>query len=695
MATAVHVRDLAFLPPQKVWAMKGRYEVTFDDNVVLELAGRHIKLSWPYWGVTRRYNNVPIPSSICYKPGQIPSDDYHIDLMSKVNYLGRKAGVSGEELRFILSQSIYADAFNLSVDKLLPYCTTLDVDTLWDIMKHPDYAVIPEWAERYPTGYDEDGTDMVEKAYQIIEKILKDKSMDRNVSAMSVRDRTLKVNQILQSYIRGKTSGIDSRVHSWQVWEGLFVGMNKPASRLKEADATSRAHIYNTENIAMSEYASRKLQLAASVLMSFYIGDCGTKDYHIHTFHDTKSDRSAFKDMVGMYFRLSDQEPWRPIVAEDWDAVVGRELHFRSTMTCLGLSHQTVCSTCLGDLAFNFSKDTSPGILASSSVAEKGSQGILSTKHLDFLRKILELMLTDTMRQYLDKDDGCSHKGLVLAARPARGTWDEYSLAIPANLYSELSQVAFYEDIDSIDETSLPDINELTFMREDSAGLYNSESIDVRMGVCGNFSKQFLDYFTAHMSNCEVVNKMHLIPLKDWDMDAPIIQYTNRSESMAEFVMALETKIRSVASDSDDEDSVKAALEGHGIRIKNGVAKTVTLVEHKGSTEAQCTAALFEMHRFVKRKLDGIPMTHLATILAISRVESLDNAFPAVGFDPENLEFGKGKRFVDHNRLMGMRSLGPMFIYQWQQEYLNNVSCYTVAERPASLFDGVLATIKV
>lgn len=691
-ATPVHVRELAALSPRDIWRTKGRYNVTFDDGVTMEVPSRYLKLSWPYWGMTRAYSQVPIPSTLLLLPGDPPSDDRHITLMSLANKLGRDAGIPLTDLRYMLSQHIYADAFNLTVDQLLSYCSTLDVDTMSAIMEHPEYQIIHEWKVKYPTGYDEEGVDMVEKAYTIIEKkILVDPVMASNTAVMSVLDRTISVNNILQAYHRGKGSGIDSRIYSIQIWDGLFGGLTNPADRLKEADAASRAHIYNTANIAMAEFASRKFQLIANVLMGFWIGDCGTKHVQRHTFRDTTGGEKEFEKFIGINFRKPGEVKWRPIEQSSWEEIVNNPIEFRTTMCCEGLKKQMVCSTCLGEIAYNFSEMTSPGMVASTSVAEKGSQGILSTKHLDFLRKLLALVLTPHIRQYMDEPKHMSQKGLVLRRKPEIGTWAEYELAIPSRVHAELSQVAFYDNLDAVDETSLPDINDLIFMRKLEDGSYDADAVDVRMGICGNFSKQFLQYYLSRRNDIRVTDKQAFIPLDQWNHRNPIILYTNRSESMAEFVSALETKIRSVASDRQDDDSMEAALRGTGHKVgKNGVAKTATLVDHIGSTEAQCTAAMLDMNRFISRKLKGIPMTHIASLLAVSRVESYDNPFPAVGFDEQPVL--DGKRFMDHNRLMGMRSWAPMLIFQYQQRYMNDVSMYTQHKRPASLFDGAFKT---
>jgi len=692
----VHIRDLRMLPAEKVWKMRGRYDVTFDDGVTLPVSSRHVKLSWPYWALSRYYPQVSTPSSLCFKPGDVSTDDRHIDFMSIAAVLAREAGVDLGDTRYILSQHVYADAFNLTVKHLLPYCTTIDIDTMRDIYDHPDFQIILRWAVEHPTGYDSEGNDKVEDAYQIIEGILlRDPNLAMNPLAMSVKDGTMKMNQILQAYVRGKTSEIDSRVYTNQVWEGFFNGLHKLASRLKEAGATSRSHLYNTDNIAEAEYGSRKLQLVANVLMNFSYDDCGTTEAHEFTFTELEHHKQAFKAMKGMRYRFENEGgPWRRFEPEDFEKVKDRPLLFRSAMTCRHLAKQGLCAGCMGDLIFNLSEDTSPGHLASTSISEKGSQGILSTKHLDFLRALLKLILTPPMQQYLDKFEKDSQKGLKLKGKPLTGAWNEYELVISDKLYSELSQIAYHENMDDVDETALPEINDLTFQRYDKEGeLQFEESVDARMGVCGNFSKAFLRYFLKHRDKLRFVKKLVHIPLKEWHTAQPLLIYTNRSESMAEFVAGLETKLRSVAADKNDEADDVISVDNSVKMNKKGKVKTLTLVEMGGATERQCTYALFDTFRYIGRKLNGVPMCHVGIMLAVSRVESPTDSFPAVGFDREEANEVSGKRFVDHNTLIGIRSGAPMLLFQGQQDYLNNVGFWVNEKRPASLYDGAFPTL--
>ncbi|MCT7476102.1 hypothetical protein N5V81_14050 [Escherichia coli] len=53
--------------------------------------------------------------------GQVATDDLHLDFMSEAAVLARKAGVDLAEARYILSQHVYADAFNMTVKNLLSY----------------------------------------------------------------------------------------------------------------------------------------------------------------------------------------------------------------------------------------------------------------------------------------------------------------------------------------------------------------------------------------------------------------------------------------------------------------------------------------------------------------------------------------------------------------------------------------------
>lgn len=695
-ATPVHVRDLCKLNSDQVWLLRGVYDVSFDDGVTLRMSGRHIKLSWPYWGLTQFYPQVPISSNMAYKHGDTATDDAHLRFMSLAAVAARKAGVDLADTRYLLSQHVYANAFNLTVKNLLSYCVTIDYDTMMEIYQHENFKLIIEWSKHYPTGYDEEGNDKVEEAYQLIEKIFKDPRLSNNLVVMSVLDRTLKMDQILQAYIRGKTSEIDSRVYSNQVWEGFFTGLHSVISRLKEAGATSRSHLYNTDKIADAEYASRKLQLAANVLMFFDYEDCGTHHVHRHTFTNSPLEEAKFKAMKGMRYRFEGTGgPWLRFEDGEFKKVLNKPIEFRTAMCCKGMSRQTICATCMGDLIYNLSPGTSPGHLASTAISEKGTQGILSTKHLDFLRYLLNLVLSPRMRDYLTEYKHNSVKGISLLEKPQYGTWDEYQLVISDEVYSEISQIAYHEDLDDIDETALPEINDLTFVRLDAEGnILAEDPIDVRMGVCGNFSKSFLRFFLKNRDKLVFPSKKTVrVPLKGWKPSWPILIYTNRSESMAEFVAGLELILRSVASDKSDNFE-QFSDESMRLSKKSGKVKPITLVQMRGATEKQCTHALFYVFKYIQRKLKGIPMTHIAIMLAISRVESPTNPFPAVGFDSEDADAAEGKRFEDHNTLIAMRSAIPMLLFEGQQKNLDNVRFYTSRKRPASLYDNsVAATI--
>ncbi|MGL5397254.1 MAG: hypothetical protein ACRDBQ_18555 [Shewanella sp.] len=696
-ARDVHVRQLCDLDSNQVWKLRGRYRVEFDDGKYLEMSGRHIKMSWPYWGISRMYPEVPIPSYMCYQKDVWSTDERHLDLMSHAAVLARKHNVGLQDTRFILSQHIYADAFNLTVKNLLSYCTTIDMDTMLEIYDHPEYQIIKEWEKQYPSGYDEEGHDMVEEAYKIIEKIIHSPALATNPLAMSVIDKTIKMDQVLQAFVRGKTSEIDSRVYTNQVWEGFFGGLSSVISRLKEAGATSRSHLYNTDKIAEAEYGSRKLQLAANVLTHFSYDDCGTPHFHNYKFHDTKEDKAIFASMEGMKWRFKGDRVWRTFEAKDFDELVGRDIEFRSAMCCLHLAKQGVCAGCMGDLIYNLSWKTSPGHLASTSISEKATQAILSTKHLDFLRHLFQLVISPNLNRFFTAYENSSTKGLMLRSKPELGNWDEYYIAVDDKMFSELLQVGYYEDVNQIDETSLPDVTDVCMIRVNAEGeVISDEVIDVRMGVCGNFSRAFLSFFTHKAKNgVQQIKKNDIrIPLKGWKAKNPFLVYTNRSEPMSEFVAGLETKLRSVAADKNEapfdftsDASVRAS--------KKGRTKIRTLVEMGGATEKQCTYAMLDTFRYINRKLKGVPMTHVGIMLAITRVESPLNMFPAVGFDSEYASDGMGKRFLDHNTLIAQRSAAPMFFFEGQQDDLNNVGFYTELgrKRPASLYDGSFKTL--
>lgn len=688
--TPVHVKDLAMLTSDQIWATDGIYDVTFDDGEVVRLPSRCLKISHPYWAMKRNYPESFIPSDLVYKPKEVPSERKHIDMMSRTYVLAREAGIDIDDIRFILSQEVYAEAYNGTVHHMIAYMTTVDVDTMLEIYEHPAYARIKELAKNYPSGFDDEGEDMVAVAYDIlVEDILRDPEMASNQISRMEANNTTKVDNYLQAFVRGKMSEIDSKLYNNQVWAGFFTGLYRAVDRLKEAAATSRAHLNNTDRIAMSEYGSRKLQLVANVVSHQNMGDCGTTHAHSFTFQKGL-DEDKYKSMVGMYYRFEDdppEQPWRRFNRGQFDFVKDRPLLFRSAMCCNEMANQGVCRYCLGDLLYNLSDMTAPGHIASITISADGSQMILSTKHLDFIRTLFRIHLSADLRRYAKEFKYKSSKGLSLQDKPPRGKWKDYYLVIPSRIFTELNQLTFVNNLSEVDETSLPVVNDLTFAMNYEDTIIDLDTVDARMVVSGNFSRRFLRYFKRNSNRIVERNKFAYLPLDKWSISEPIISYSNQIESVAEFVQSLETKLRSCSSDvPDDDEEVDMNLSGTGLkRAKGGKVRVKVLTDFLGSTEAQCTAALMDTFNFINRKLKGIPMTYVGMMLAVSRVESPTNSFPAVGFDPEHTV--GTKRFVNHNKLIGARSAGAFFHFQLQQMYLDDISFWTERHRPESLYD--------
>lgn len=695
--TSVNVRDLANLTSDQVWRTRGVYSVKFDDGEVLELPSRCIKISWPYWAMTRNYPKVWIPSDLVYRKDEVPSEKKHIDMMSKVYILSREAGIDINDIRYILSQEVYADVYNNTVYHMVGYMTTIDLDTMLEIYEHPAYEHIKELARNHPSGFDDSGEDMVAVAYDILElDILKDPAMKNNAIAKMVQNKTTKIDHFLQAYVRGKMSEIDSKLYNNQVWAGFFTGLYRALDRLKEAAATSRSHLNNTDKIAQAEYGSRKLQLVANVISGQDMGDCGTEHAHSYTFIE-EIDEAKYNAMVGMYFKFDtdpEAQPWRRFNKGGYKDVVGKPLRFRTAMCCKRNSDQAVCRFCLGDIIYNLSDSTAPGHIASITISSDGSQMILSTKHLDFIRLLFRIHLSSELRRYAKEYKFKSTKGLVLQQKPPKGSWKDYYLVIPSKIYTELNQLTFIKNLAEVDETSMPIVNDLTFAMNYEDTIIDLDTVDARMVISGNFSKRFLRYFKQSRTRIVERNKFAYLPLDKWPLGEPVIVYSNQAESTAEFVQGLETKFRSCSSTvPDDDEEVDVNLSSTGLkRDKGGKIRVKVLTDFLGSTEAQCTAALMDSFSYINRKLKGIPMTYVAMMLNVSRVESDENSFPAVGFDPEGSN--GTKHFVNHNQLIGRRSGSSMFFYQTQQSYLDQVSFFVNRCRPEGLSDASFRCVK-
>lgn len=681
----VHVRDLAFLDANKLWKLKGVYSVTFDDGKVIDLPSRYIKLSWPYWGLTRVDSNVKIPSTLCYLPGQIAKDRHHLDFMSHANMLGQEAGISLEKIRWCLFKDVYSVAYNNTVGNLREYVTTMDYDDFIEVYNHPNVQEAIKVMKEYPTGKNIDGKDMTDVAFSLIEEAFDDPQFADNEFVQSIKNESLSVNSGLQAYLRGPLSEINSTIYDIIPAYGFFSGLLSLAAIAKESVATSRSHCFNKDNIADAEYGSRKFQLVGNVIMRHFKDDCGTTHSHKHTFLDTQVDRERYKSMVGMSYRLDNGKKgeWLNFTKGGFDDIVNKPIEFRTGMTCKRLADQGLCRVCIGRLYYNMSRKASPGHLAFTSTSEKGTQGILSTKHLDFLRRLEALMVPPNIADFLEIYKHNTKRALKLLPKIRRLGWDYNNtyLELSPSQMAEIAQLSWTKNLSGFDEMSLSSVTSLTLVRVEDGKVVDYIVQDMQIGTCGNFSKEFIRHCLDTRKYARQHGKVYLLPLNKWKNAKPFMVYSNRSESMSEFVSAMETKIRSVAS-SDGEERIDK-LDGGELLRRGG--KQYDLVSFGGDTEGSCTAALFDLQRFISRKLKGVPMAHLGIILAASRVQSYDNPYPAVGFSENGAN--DGMRFVDHNTLIGLRSAPCMLFFEKQRSYMEQFQYYTDRERPESVFD--------
>ena len=681
-ATKCTVRQLAELTKESLWGLRGVFSVLFDDGETHVMSSRYIKLSWPYWGITRHYSCVKIPSELRYITGELATDNKHRGMLSLAFQIAKeyKSDISIADIRTLLYRELYASAYNNTVEYMLSYMTTIDMDAWVELYTHPLIHEALQLGVKYPEGVNYDGEDMVEVAYTLIEEAFRDPEISRNPVVLAVQDKTIKMDQVLQAFIRGKCAEINSTVYVTPTWDGFLNGINTAAGAAKESRAAARSHVFNTDNIADAEYGSRKFQLVCNVVSNHFAGDCGTTHYHSQEFPDTKESREQLNNMVGINYRFeSGVTTWTPIEKGNIEHLIGKRLQYRTSMCCKGMAKQAVCETCYGEMYYSLSEKASPGHLSTITISKDGTQGILSTKHLDFLRRIVSLIMRGEVSRYFDKYENMQVKGLSLRKSPPRGSWDNYSMVIDQVTYNALEIVRFVNNLNELDAHAVADIGMLTFLELDKDGeVINEDVVNVQMGINGYLSSNFLKYYQSIIDKIEKVGKFYLIPLGGWDSSKHMLQYHNRSESLAEFVDGYEAKVRSNSSFDGEERMTKR-------NRRNTIANLVSM---GGATEEECTHALVDTHRYLERKLKGINLTHIAMVLACSRIESWDNPFPAVGFDSQPADHVNGKRFVDHDTLMGMRSLGGTWLFERQQEYTDNIGIYVRRKIPACAYDG-------
>lgn len=657
----IHVRDLAFAEYDWVLLNQQKYLVEFDDGAFLPMHASHIKLSYPYWGMTRRYSQVPIKSDICYNYHTEVNEAQHKYLCNRVVAEARNVGGIDKEDIWDILYVVYDDAYNLATDELIQYASTIDFLDIDELLTDPDIASVIKNIP--PTA------DGVSNAHRVIAKVINENRYPHNGIVVAVRNKNVKMDQALQMIVRGRTTEVNSVIWNNPIVRGFATFFDNIADYVKEMTSATKSFVYNDGYIAMSEYFSRKMQLLVSSITHLVPGDCGTKEYLSFPIPNGEVGRTCIDRLKGVYYL--DPVTGKEVMFQGKEDLIGKTVKIRTTLSCRHLEVQGVCEKCYGDISWNLCSIDSPGHVSIIAVCKDAVQGILSVKHLDFISWLFTVTLLSGQSRYFSTNPVGDNASKLFVKADLETDRDIRIRVLKEDIPS-FANINYVTDNMSILNTS-----EISSIQKYWIDIYDDEGTvavsdefsGIMQGVPASFSQEFLEFLKRNPSFImeEEGNytsfKLTGFNSKDGKPKAvPIFEYQQRHESMPVYVENLEKILRSSAS-----------------RDKLDVKR---IIDFNGATEEGCSQAILAIHTYLERKLPGVLISHIATILASLRCKSkIDPSIPH-GFNNPNVTFAR------HDDIMPLRDIGAFLPYERQNDPFLLPGMFLNDKRLNSLLDS-------
>lgn len=368
-------RELFTTPRERTWTLEDApITIVYDDNVEVEYRKKEVIFNRYCWELFNLYPATPIISTcsvkVILKNGYYDGDTHKKLLEVIYNHICEFNQLTQYHQKESLNRAVTVTAniiFNEIVHRVSQDVSSIDAVDFIQVVNDDKIRKIHSEVRSSP--------EYIERAYKEIKAYMNDsENSGRFISGY--RCKASNENQSNQCIgPRGFVTDLDRYVFKQPILNGFIRGMGNLYELITESRTAAKSLNANDTHIKTSEYASRRIQLLTMSVVAPAPGDCGSQEYL-----DVYLTSTLLENMKGKYYLKEDG-------TLDW--LRGNETHLVDTLikirTALGCQHgdpYKICTTCLGKVSENFKENSNLGYTMTSSLMEKLTQTILSTKHL-------------------------------------------------------------------------------------------------------------------------------------------------------------------------------------------------------------------------------------------------------------------------------------------------------------------------
>lgn len=530
----IKARDLLAQTTNQLWeSLKPirRFILIFDDGEELEVSWKETIYSSYAWGIIRSYPNTPLlakhhirkilgnkrlsPKTSLTLLGNVAWDaidhypDQDRDIFARYTYI--QTNVMYNELSLNTEEN----------------AGSIDILDFNHVLDSPIIAEINDNIE--PT---EEG---IEKAYAgVIKALDTDPALYNNPLAKAGRSGIVNRGQLLQCLTaRGFLTDTDSTQYKTPILRGYADGLRLFYDSLIESRSAAKALIFSKKPLQDAEYFSRRLQLMDQVVRNLHIGDCGSKEYLVWHIQGPKYDEKGkeifsgdLPRLAGKYYLDEETGKLKEINAKD-KHLIDKKLKLRSVLDCAHPDPYGICSTCFGGLALTVPKNSNIGHMCCTTMTQKSSQNVLSTKHLDTSAAVEPVRISQGNRKYLvPSGDGSSY----LIEKNLKGKlW----MIIDAKQASNITDIM---EVKNVEDLNISRVSQLTMFTLRVQTSVVTEDVPLPVGLERRMAS--MTYPLLHHIKQKGLttdeNGNYVIDMEGWNREEPILSLPLRHYNMSD-----------------------------------------------------------------------------------------------------------------------------------------------------------------
>lgn len=388
MAKGIHIRELMkFTPDELLSGLRVNYKVLFDDGNIIELSFRDIIVNRYLFQVLELVPELPIISKFSFT-NYLVNNIYATKTFNKayevmleniiLNYVKPIDNRNFLELIYERMYEVFNEIYNKVIYSNLNYATSLDIEDFLEIQF--DEELIASMQRVY---VDKD-SESVNNSHNTLDRLIYTKeSLKHNKIAKGYIAGTFNPNQIKQMLAsRGYVTEIDSSIFKYPISSSFVLGMTDLYDITIESRSGAKALFLSNKAVQDSEYSARELQLVTMMVEKLVDGDCGNKEY-LNWYVRTTADvgKSDLENMIGKRY-LNEETGKEEVITKDHKHLEGKTIKLRTSINCKLEDKRCICTACFGDLAYGVFDNSNIGHLSSTTMTQKITQSILSTKHI-------------------------------------------------------------------------------------------------------------------------------------------------------------------------------------------------------------------------------------------------------------------------------------------------------------------------